>query len=647
MRRLASVLVLWCVAVGCDDNTPPTAIVLVVDTDLDIPSEVDRIRLAATNGTSGNVTEHTANLTGGNALDLPLVVTLRPKPKDASVRLVLTAERGGTEVVKRTIDTEFVQERSMLLEVTLTARCLEVLCSITETCGEDGSCVPRAVAPATLAEVDPATLPGGNPDVCTPTGAGEACNLSDDDCDGAIDEGLSCDRNAWVSGVGNATDSEQVGGLALAPNGQTYLLAAAANRVETFAGPLPPVDNVDGQSDMLLLSYDATGTIDVGSRRLGGRTAERVQDLAWDDAGNLYALGSFSGEADFGGSSLAATATDVFVAKYGPDLSLAWAASFGAGGDDTPYAITVDGNNVVYVAAHFANPTSLGGPNPVQGTTIFRLSQGAGDPTTDWARSLGAPPTPPRITALAADNTRVFVWGSRTETIVLGEDRTLTGAGGFALGLAAADGGNVWERGFPANVTAGDMVAGTDAVYATAAFTGTVDFGGEREGDGERTATLTDLAVMRFEGTDGATRWVSTLTSLDPVLPGGMAISGRVLAVGGTLTATVAGPDGLRLRSVGEDDAFVATLEESAVGSGIATARGIVRGGPGSDERTRAVAIEGSTVCLSGVYDAPDPGVDFLAPVRSDSGALGTSGARAALGGNDIFTVCTATENLL
>jgi len=186
VRALRAALALFALALGA--CTQATEIVLVVDTDLEVPAELSRVEIDVTNSMA--VPTRTAvDLTSGSAPPLPLTLGITSRRGDADVRLEVRGYLESGEILVRDVATRLTPGSSRMLRVLLVRRCLSLRCGAGETCAETGC---RSVA------VEPAELPawsGAPPslDGAACAEAEELCNLVDDDCDDAIDEGVMLD----------------------------------------------------------------------------------------------------------------------------------------------------------------------------------------------------------------------------------------------------------------------------------------------------------------------------------------------------------------------------------------------------------------------------------------------------------------------
>jgi hypothetical protein len=120
----------------------------------------------------------------------------------------------------------------------------------------------------------------------------------------------------------------------------------------------------------------------VWARPAGGAGTDWTYGIATDGAGNSYVDGQFSGTATFGAGEANETALssaggfDIFVAKYDPSGTLAWAKRAGSGGFDQGHGIATDGAGNSAVTGFFSG-TATFGPGEVNETTL--ASAGAFD----------------------------------------------------------------------------------------------------------------------------------------------------------------------------------------------------------------------------------------------------------------------------
>ena len=143
-------------ALACNADDP-TQIVVLVDTDLAVPGELDRFRLQVEFRGQAHA-DHTYPLTPGSAgaASLPGTFTVVAGEDLASlVTVEVTGQKGSNVVVRRTARTRFSEGEALLLRLTLQRACVSKSCPKGQTC-KAGLCASD--------EVDPATLPRYSPD---------------------------------------------------------------------------------------------------------------------------------------------------------------------------------------------------------------------------------------------------------------------------------------------------------------------------------------------------------------------------------------------------------------------------------------------------------------------------------------------------
>jgi len=211
---LGSALALPLLCGGCTGDL--TQVMVVVDSDLDVPDEVDAVRIDITSPT-GEFRRANAQLTGPRSMPLPrsLGIVHRGGPLEPLV-VTVTGSVGGTDVIQRRARTGFVESETVVLRMDLLRSCLEVPCPVDQTCTANG-CQGIDVDPTTLppwtgtaGRLDASGMDGGPEDAGDSGDSGcipeeEVCNEADDDCDGTADEGfdLMADPNHCGS-CGNA-----------------------------------------------------------------------------------------------------------------------------------------------------------------------------------------------------------------------------------------------------------------------------------------------------------------------------------------------------------------------------------------------------------------------------------------------------------
>ena len=184
---------------GCTTD-PLTEIIVVVDSDLEVPTEIDSVRIEVRG--AGMDRGSTGSLSGQNALPLPRTLDLiHGSGPLGPIDVRAVGLRAGGEVLERQARVSFIAGATVMLRLNLLSQCVRATCEPGQTCG-DGSMRCRPV------EIGPEELPVWNgviPPLFGDAGASDAgdgddvgadgcsispeqCNGLDDDCDGMTDE---------------------------------------------------------------------------------------------------------------------------------------------------------------------------------------------------------------------------------------------------------------------------------------------------------------------------------------------------------------------------------------------------------------------------------------------------------------------------
>lgn len=182
MRRLAPVFAL--LVVGCTDLTE---ILVVVRSDLAVPSEIDGLRVEVTGSERMSAT---GTFEGPGARGFPRTVgVVRSGGSNGPITIRAVGLLDGAEVVERSAVTSFLDGQTRVLTLQLNRACISQTCPGGQTCAA-GDCISEQVDPNDLPTYD-GTLPPFDAGTCL----SEICDEIDNDCDGRVDEDLGLDTN--------------------------------------------------------------------------------------------------------------------------------------------------------------------------------------------------------------------------------------------------------------------------------------------------------------------------------------------------------------------------------------------------------------------------------------------------------------------
>lgn len=151
--RLTATLIVVCAAVGSCREVEPTQLVVVIDSDMAVPRELDAYRVTVT-GPDGRVLDEQLPAAGDSALPASFGVKPRGGRANRAVTVAVTAMHAGGALFDTRAVTSFVEERRLRLDMFLARRCVASACAPQETCRQ-GRCVDP--------EIDARDLPGYDP----------------------------------------------------------------------------------------------------------------------------------------------------------------------------------------------------------------------------------------------------------------------------------------------------------------------------------------------------------------------------------------------------------------------------------------------------------------------------------------------------
>jgi uncharacterized delta-60 repeat protein len=280
-----------------------------------------------------------------------------------------------------------------------------------------------------------------------------------------------------------------------------------------------------GTNDFFLARYDADGTL-VWVKQVGGTSVKGLAIGVLSDHSSLV-TGIFTGTAMFGfgeghqTSLTSSGSSDVFLAKYSADGTLAWAKRAGGAGEDACGEISALADGSCFVTGKFAANATFG-PGEANATVLtltggadLFIAKFADDGSLTWAKKAGGTSNDMGNGVAALSEGSCLVTGCFTGTATFGEGAaaaTLTSAGNTDGFLAKyASGGSLdWVRraGGTSTDFADDVEALSDgSCLITGYFSGTTTLGpGETNATDLTSVGGTDVFLARYSG-DGILTW--------------------------------------------------------------------------------------------------------------------------------------------
>ena len=162
----------------------------------------------------------------------------------------------------------------------------------------------------------------------------------------------------WDQRFGSA-GTESAFGLAVDPvNGFVYVGGKFDQTIDFGGGPI----GVVGTSNAFIAAFTLDGTYR-WSRSLGDTGDNRLDALAVDASGNIYATGYYDGTPSFGGAAITSygTVEDLFVVSLDSNGNHRWSSGYGGPEIDWGKAIAAGPDGNVYMAGVYQGTATFGG----------------------------------------------------------------------------------------------------------------------------------------------------------------------------------------------------------------------------------------------------------------------------------------------
>ena len=283
----------------------------------------------------------------------------------------------------------------------------------------------------------------------------------------------------------------------------------------------------DGYSDIFIARYNSDGTL-AWAKRAGGMVGDdKGYGITVLSDNSTVVTGMFFVSATFGPGEPSETVLtpagggDIFIARYNPDGTLAWAKRAGGADNDWSNGITTLSDNSTVLTGFFNGPATFGEGEPNEtvltsaGYDDIFIARYKPDGTLAWVKSAGGTSwwdDGNGITTLSDNSTVVTGWFQGSATFGEGEpnETVLTSAGYDDIFIARykPDGTLAWAKrsgGTSSDIYWGDVGYGIttlsdNSTVVTGVFSGSATFGPDEPNQTFLTsAGDSDIFIARFE----------------------------------------------------------------------------------------------------------------------------------------------------
>jgi len=332
----------------------------------------------------------------------------------------------------------------------------------------------------------------------------------------------------------------------------------------------------DGTSDIYVIKYDSTGTIQ-WAQRAGGIGNDISTGIATDNAGNVFVSGYMNGaiytagdSLNFGSSAIYYNGSgNMFLLKYTTAGVPVWAKSQAGAGTTEANSVATDSIGNVYVTGFYTNTQISFAtdtlPNPGANNFIF-LTKFNSSGTAIWTTGTGSSSHSDEAYSVVTDHSsNVFISGYLKGTTAFGSN-TLTVSSGQYMFIAKYDSSGIalWAKagGLGTYNTGYGMVTDSgNNVYVTGTYQGGISFDSATSFPSGK-----GLFVVKYSPS-GIVTWAKNAvpTSAAPIGYGIARDSSNSLYITGIISSNTAFGN-INLTSIGSNDILIAKLSNSNTG---------------------------------------------------------------------------------
>jgi hypothetical protein len=234
---------------------------------------------------------------------------------------------------------------------------------------------------------------------------------------------------------------------------------------------------------------------------LAGKGNHRVEGLAADGDGNIFATGTFSGQLEIESGTLEADGDDAFLGKWDSQGRLSWLETFGGEDLDQAHGVAADADGNVYLTGSFSRSIDFGtGLLETKSHQAVFLAKLSADGEPLWASAWGTDAFQSACCVEVGPRGDVVVAGEFVTTLNVGGD-DLVSAGSSDVFVAAfdADGAHLESKSFGDLATqrvTGLALDSVGGISLLGPFQGVLDFGGEQLTGGSGTSEVLYVAKL-------------------------------------------------------------------------------------------------------------------------------------------------------
>ena len=206
----------------------------------------------------------------------------------------------------------------------------------------------------------------------------------------------------WADAFGSSSATASSAAVAVDGHSDIVIGGSFSGSIDFGEGAIRSSGGPDG----FLAKYSGVDGRPQWSLHIGGAGAvTNVNSVAADDAGGVYATGSFTGTVNFpGGTFTSAGQNDVLLMKFdATDGAYVWSVQIGGTGAAAAYGVEADASGSVIVTGYFSGTADFGGTRFVSSSTsgfVAKYSAASGEYL--WRKPLEAlagpsAPVSPRV----------------------------------------------------------------------------------------------------------------------------------------------------------------------------------------------------------------------------------------------------------